>query len=129
MDLCTLKLPFKALLSYKLTDRRNRHRMPGQPRIINNGRVHCCLGYLQREEPRIHPIRPYDHRLIIPISIARIPLPLYIEMAEDPPSLPARQPRLGVPKVWPVKRGHRGFQRHYTIQIHDFWLMLHAQWL
>lgn len=31
---------------------------------------------------------------------ARVPLPLHLSMVEDPPGLPARQPRLGIPEIW-----------------------------
>lgn len=43
--------------------------------------------------------------------LACLPLPLHLEMAEDPPSLPVGQPRLGVPEVWTVKRWRRKSRR------------------
>jgi hypothetical protein len=36
---------------------------------------------------------------ILIVSAARIPLPLHLPMAQDPPSVSSRQPRLGVPEV------------------------------
>ena len=57
-----------------------RYRMSSQPRSRYHRRVHRRLGHLQ----------------------PRFPLSLHIEMAEDTSSLPARQPRLGVSKVWSV---------------------------
>ncbi|KAH8633418.1 putative ubiquitin ligase subunit protein [Alternaria alternata] len=47
---------------------------------------------------------------------ARLPLPLHFTMAQDTPSVPARQPRLGVPEVWSINagesRGEMGFNRN-----------------
>lgn len=74
--------------------------MSSQPRLINDGGVHRRLGYLQRELTAY-----YSTTGLMNITTpARIPLPLHLAMVEDPPGLPARQPRLGVPEVRSVKR-------------------------
>jgi hypothetical protein len=39
-------------------------------------------------------------------SIARVPLPLHLALAQDTTGLPARQPRLGVPEVRPINALH-----------------------
>lgn len=33
------------------------------------------------------------------LFLARVPLPLHLEMVKDSPSVPTRQPRLGIPEV------------------------------
>jgi hypothetical protein len=58
--------------------------------------------------------------------IARLPLPLHLEMAQDSPGLPAGQPRLGVPEVRTLRwQGHYegGIERkrHITTRdLHDY---------
>lgn len=56
---------------------------------------------------------------------ARFPLPLYLTMAEDSPSLPVGQPRLGIPEVREISDEHSGicrpyydFERAYGIERH-----------
>lgn len=41
----------------------------------------------------------FTHLLCPPASTARLPLSLHLALAQDAPGLPARQPRVGVPKV------------------------------
>lgn len=41
--------------------------------------------------------------------VACIPLPLHLEVAQGPPSLPARQQRLGVSKIRPLELSHPTF--------------------
>lgn len=80
--------------------------MSSKPRVINNGGVHCGMGDLQRE-CRASPVSFFEANSSL--SPACLPLPLHLKMAQDPSSVPARQPRLGVPKVRTVK-GERGRQ-------------------
>lgn len=46
-------------------------------------------------------------------------------MAEDPPGLPAGQPRLGIPEVWSVSAGRRDIQKGYR-SAYRVWLLLLA---
>jgi len=48
-------------------------------------------------------------KFIANIPPARLPFPLYFTMAQSQISMPTRQPRLGVPKVRPIKGAFAGF--------------------
>jgi hypothetical protein len=70
--------------------------MPGQPSVRHQRRVHSRLGHLQRASASLCEFSQLT-------VTARIPLPLHLPMAQDAPSVSARQPRLGVPEVRSVE--------------------------
>jgi len=77
-------------------------------RIIDSGsadhehRVHCGVGNMQ----------------------SRIPLSLHQSMAQDKTSLPARQQRLGIPEIRPIKHTHGQHvnQNHQTTTLYQMTL-------
>jgi hypothetical protein len=76
------------------------HRLPGQPSHHHKRGVHCRVGHLQRE---FLPIVCILEIMYYRERTARLPLPLHLPLAQDPPSMPAGQPRLGVPEVRPLR--------------------------
>lgn len=67
------------------------------------------MGYLQCKKME----NPLVLHLLI-IDPARLPLPLHFSLVEDTSSLPTRQQRLGVPKVWSLRSTYLRALR-YTI--------------
>ena len=52
-------------------------------------------------------------------NTARLPLPLHLALVEDQTSLPARQPRLGVPEVRKVEAVREEPERGKMLRYHE----------
>ncbi len=80
------------------------YRMSSKPGIRYERGVHCCLGHLQRKEQHpAHTCTTGSRGMLLTRRVAaRISLPLHLEMAQGPSSLPAGQQGLGIPKVWQI---------------------------
>lgn len=86
------------------------HRVPGKPSVSYERGVHRGLGHLQRMFER-----DITRRLWLTIT-ARISLPLHFPMAQDATSVPAGQPRLGIPEVRPISEPPRPPRYHIQVQ-------------
>ena len=104
------------------------YRLSSQPSLRDERGVHGCLGNLQRKSCSSGERGHEDEKLTYDLA-ARFPLPLHFPMAQDSTSLPARQPRLGVPEIWSLdcmRYGYpeRGARKCAREEKKGFWLGL-----